>query len=253
MLISVKPYSCITHIFIREIHGGVQDTFVLDDMRKDLTISLDEEYINALLEIAEKQNSTFSALIRDIISSYIQAVSNGLIPTFLDLTESREATAKTVSSSHNLSDTIARHAVLIEDLQRRVSLLEGRATPSPIHQQISQNIPDLIALTSPAPIPPSPGGIIDSDNPPMGNIAEEALVKVQRQPVAPVIDVADMYSTKITDDKEYTQTEAAVALGVSVSTMRKYIKDKKISARKVGRSWLIYGRDIRAFKAGVTG
>ena len=81
----------------------------------------------------------------------------------------------------------------------------------------------------------------------------EALVHVQMQPVAPMMDEMQMGSMKIRTDKEYNQTEAAVALGISVTTMRKYIKEKKIAARKVGRSWLIHGRDILAHKAAAQG
>lgn len=221
-------------------------------MRKDLTISLDEEYINALLEIAENQKSTLSALIRDIFSSYIQAVTKGATPDFSDLTDAEGEVAGVLTVSTDLSGTVARHAALIAELERRVGLLEGRALNSPYQPQKSLFTPDLMALTSPVGISSS-AGVIDSDMPPVGNLAEEALVKVQMQPVAPVMDAMEMGSMKIRTDKEYSQTEAAVALGISVTTMRKYIKEKKIAARKVGRSWLIHGRDILAHKAAAQG
>ncbi|WP_204223018.1 helix-turn-helix domain-containing protein [Methanospirillum hungatei] len=225
---------------------------VLDNMRKDLTISLDEEYINALLEIAENQKSTLSALIRDIFSSYIQAVTRGDTPDFKDLTNAEGEVAGVLTVSTDLSGTVARHAALIADLERRVGLLEGRTLNSPYQPQKPMFAPDLMALTSPVGISSS-AGVIDSDMPPVGNLAEEALVKVQMQPVAPVMDAMEMGSMKIRTDKEYSQTEAAVALGISVTTMRKYIKEKKIAARKVGRSWLIHGRDILAHKAAAQG
>ena len=82
-------------------------------MRKDLTISLDEEYINALLEIAENQKSTLSALIRDIFSSYIQAVTRGDTLDFSDLTDAPGEAAGTLTTSMDLSGTVARHAALI--------------------------------------------------------------------------------------------------------------------------------------------
>ncbi|HOL40799.1 helix-turn-helix domain-containing protein [Methanospirillum sp.] len=237
-------YRSYFHSFV---YGGVQDVVVLDNMRKDLTISLDEEYINELLEIAEHQNTTLSALVRDIISSYIQSISKGVTPDFQDLTHSSGPSSGLTSPSADLSRMVARHEELIADLERRLCLLEGRAIRPPI-QQPKTLFPDLIDLTSPAAGSSLPA-VIDSDMPLPGNLAEEALVKVQKQPVAPVMDAMEMGSMKIRTDKEYSQTEAAVALGISVSTMRKYIKEKKITARKVGRSWLIHGRDILTYKA----
>ncbi len=222
-------------------------------MRKDLTISLDEEYIRALLEIAENQKSTLSALIRDIISSYIQAVTRGASPDFQDSTNAAGGAAGILPASTDLSGTVARHAALIAELERRVGLLEGRALSSPLQPQKSLFAPDLMALTSPVPGMSPLAGVIDSDMPAVGSLAEEALVKVQMQPVAPVMDAMEMGSMKIRTDKEYSQTEAAVALGISVTTMRKYIKEKKLPARKVGRSWLIHGRDILTYKASAQG
>ena len=251
--VSVKPYSSIAHIFIRVSTEVCRTWIVLDNMRKDLTISLDEEYIRALLEIAENQKSTLSALIRDIISSYIQAVTRGASPDFQDSTIAAAGAAGFLPASTDLSGTVARHAALIAELERRVGLLEGRALSSPLQPQKSLFAPDLMALTSPVPGMSPLAGVIDSDMPPVGSLAEEALVKVQMQPVAPVMDAMEMGSMKIRPDKEYSQTEAAVALGISVTTMRKYIKEKKLPARKVGRSWLIHGRDILTYKASTQG
>ncbi|WP_214034734.1 helix-turn-helix domain-containing protein, partial [Methanospirillum sp.] len=242
------------------VYGGVRDAFVLGNMRKDLTISLEEECINALLEIAENKRSTLSALIRDIFSSYIQAVTNGKVPDFSDLAAFTGETADDLESSAGLLGTVARHGALIAELERRVSQLEGRsAIPDiqpiqPVQPQTFMPAPGFTAVTSPvaAAVMPLSAGIIDSDIPLVGNLSEEALVKV-RQPVAPVMDAMEMGSIRIVAEKEYSQTEAAVALGVSVSTIRRYVKEKKIPARKVGRAWLIYGRDILAYKAGDQG
>ncbi len=245
---TIFMYRSYFHSFI---YGGVQDPVVLDNMRKDLTISLDEEYISELLEIAEHQNTTLSALIRDIISSYILSVSKGAIPDFQDLTSSSGPSPGLIPPPADLSRMVARHEELIADLERRLCQLEGKSISPPIQQQKTL-FPDLIALTSPAGGSSSPA-VIDSDMPLPGNLAEEALVKVQKQPVAPVMDAMEVGSMKIRTDKEYSQTEAAVALGISVSTMRKYIKEQKIAARKVGRSWLIHGRDILAHKAAMQG
>ncbi|NLL10054.1 MAG: helix-turn-helix domain-containing protein [Methanomicrobiales archaeon] len=250
-LVSVKPYSCITYIFIRLFTEVYETLIVLGNMRKDLTISLEEECINALLEIAENKRSTLSALIRDIFSSYIQAVTKGKVPDFSDLAAFTGETADDLESSVRLSGTVARHGVLIAELERRVSLLEGRsAIPDiqPVQPQTFIPAPGFTAVTSPvaAAVMPLSAGIIDSDIPLVGNLSEEALVKA-RQPVAPVMDAMEMGSIRIVAEKEYSQTEAAVALGVSVSTIRRYVKEKKIPARKVGRAWLIYGKDILAY------
>lgn len=233
------------------VYGGVQDFFVLGNMRKDLTICLDEECISALVEIAENQKSTLSALIRDIISLYIQAVTRGSVPDFSDLIVPAAGKVDVLTTSTDLSGTVAKHSALITELERRVSLLEGKTMSSPVQLQKSLFSPDLIALTSPVPTMSPSAGIIDSDIPLVGNLAEEALVKVPMRPVAPVMDAMEMGSIRIISDQEYSQTEAAVALGVSVSTVRRYVKEKKLPARKVGRSWMIYGRDILAYSAGV--
>jgi len=218
-------------------------------MRKDLTISLDEEQIDELLDIAENQNTTLSALIRDIISTFVQAVHQGVTPSFQDVMVPA-GPADSSSSSQGLTVTVARHGALIAELERRVSQLEGTAQKPGYPSLLTPGMPDIMALTSPVPSLPLSNMVIDSDLSPAGNLAEEALVKVRSQPVAPVMDAMEMGSMKVRPDKEYSQTEAAVALGVSVSTVRKYIKDTKIPARKVGRSWLIHGRDILTFQSG---
>ncbi|MDX8550395.1 helix-turn-helix domain-containing protein [Methanospirillum purgamenti] len=237
--------------FHSRISGGVRDVLVLDNMRKDLTISLDEEHIDELLEIAENQSTTLSALIRDIISSYVQAVQQGMTPSFQEMVGEARDVPRSSSCPPELSVTIARHGALITELERRITLLESNTHVSaPVFPSVLPTaISNTMALTSPA-THVSVTGVIDSDLPPAGNLSEEALVKTSRQPVAPVMDAMEMGSMKVRPDKEYTQTEAAVALGVSVSTMRKYIKENKISARKVGRSWLIHGRDILTHQSG---
>lgn len=218
-------------------------------MRKDLTISLDEEHIDELLNVAETQNITLSALIRDIVSLYVQAILQGKSPSFHDLVTIPGGQTGIPSCPPALSVTIAQHGALIAELERRVALLEGNTHKSVFQTVLTPTLPDIIDLTSPVPSFPVANTVIDSDLPSAGNLSEEALVKVQRQPVAPVMDAMEMGSMKVRPDKEYTQTEAAVALGVSVSTMRKYIKDKKLPARKIGRSWLIHGRDILAHQS----
>lgn len=216
-------------------------------MRKDLTISLEDNHINELLEIAEKQNITLSALIRTIIASYLQSIREGTTLVKPDLLVYSEEEGD-VAGSPTLSQTVVQHGNLIVDLQRRVTLLEGYLNKSGV-QMSGVSVSDLMALTSPVSNVTTVSGVIDTDLPQFSGLSDEALVKVPRQPVAPVMDAMEMGSMKVRVDKEYSQTEAAVALGVSVSTMRKYLKDKKIPARKVGRSWLIHGKDILSFQS----
>jgi len=221
-------------------------------MRKELTISLDEEHIDELLNIAEIQSTTLSALIRDIISSYVKSVQQGNAPSFQDLVVVPAGGHGELSaSSPALSATVARQGVLITELERRVGLLEG-TIHKPFQSALTSPVPDISTLSSPIASPISYGfgnkTIIDSDLLLAGNLSEDMLVKAPTQPVAPVMEAMEMGSMRVSSNKEYSQTEAAVALGVSVSTMRKYIKDEKIPARKVGRSWLIHGRDILAYQ-----
>lgn len=217
-------------------------------MRKDLTISLDEEHINELLEVAEKQNITLSALIRTIVASYLQAVRDGRAPVLPGILSGDE-NETLVADSSLLSQTVAYHGKLIDELQKRVAFLEGGLKKPGLQTFPSSHIPDIMALTSPALGIASGTGVIDTDLRPVSGLSDEALVKIPLQPIAPVMDAMEMGSMKIHPEKEYSQTEAAVALRVSVSTMRKYIKEKKIPARKVGRSWLIQGANILSFNS----
>ncbi|MDD1724143.1 MAG: helix-turn-helix domain-containing protein [Methanospirillum sp.] len=215
-------------------------------VRKDLTVSLEEEQIEELLEIAESQQITLSALLRDIVSSYFR--SGGREVHYRSGELHPNSVAVFGGSPSALAETVVRHDAAIADLQRRVAALEPLHKKTGYQAVIQPAVPDLMALTSPV---PGMAEVIDCDLPQSNGLSDEALVKVPKQPVLPVMDAMEMGSMKISPDKEYTQTEAAVALGVSVSTMRKHIKDGKIPARKVGRSWLIHGSDIISRQSGV--
>jgi len=218
------------------------------NMRKDLTLSLEEEHINELLEIAEKQNTTLSALIRTIVSSYLATVRQGTAPVFPETLTIPEDGGE-ISGVMLLSQTVTKQGGLIAELQRRVTILEGTIHKSAAVQTVlGTSVSDIMSLTSPV-LMSADAGVIDTDLPSVAGLSDDALVKVQRRPVAPVMDAMEMGSMTIRVDKEYSQTEASVALGISVSTMRKYIKEKKIPARKVGRSWLIHGKDILSFRS----
>jgi excisionase family DNA binding protein len=216
-------------------------------VRKDITISLNEEQINELLEIAETQKTTLSALIREIISSYFKPLtpSQQLILPVSPSSSKTESDKKTESS---LEELIEKHNVSIASLESRVSDLEAllhTKRPDFIVPLKNQGVSteEKSSVTSSMQV----NGIIDSELPDDGKLSEEALVKFHRPPVLPVMDAMEMGSMKISPDRDYSQTEAAVALNVSVSTMRRYIKEKRIDARKVGRSWLVHGRDILSF------
>lgn len=215
-------------------------------VRKDLTISLDEEQISELLEIAEKQQITLSALIRDIISLFFTSIKQGTAPDFSGVIQTTLSDLLPGSSPSDLAGTVARHDKLLADLQMRVLALENSRSHS-FQTPLTASGPDIMSLTSP--VPSIPGSVIDCDLQPHGFLSDDALVKMPRQQVAPVMDAMEMGSMRVRADKEYSQTESAVALNVSVSTMRKYIKEEKIPARKVGRSWLIHGRDILTYLA----
>jgi len=209
-------------------------------VRKDITISLDEEQIDELLEIAETRMITFSSLIREIITSFLRQSDTDKqleLPVYSTDTETKE------SDTGGLAEQVAGHDASIIRLETRVSVLEkflnvripeNGFTPD---NSFGIRVPDIQAA-------PSLSSVIDCDLSNGGQISDEALVKVQSSPVLPVMDAMEMGSMRIRPDKDYSQTEAAVALNVSVSTMRKYIKEKRIDARKVGRSWLVHGRDI---------
>lgn len=215
-------------------------------VRKDLTISLDEEQITELLEIAENQKITLSALIREIISSFFTSLKQGTAPDFSGVIQTTLSDSVSGSSPSVLAGTVARHDQMIADLQMRVLALENSRSHS-FQTPLTVSSPDIMSLTSP--VPQNTGSVIDCDLQPHGFLSEDSLVKMPRQQVAPVMDAMEMGTMRVRPDKEYSQTEAAVALNISVSTMRKYIKEERIPARKVGRSWLIHGRDILTYLA----
>ena len=51
-------------------------------------------------------------------------------------------------------------------------------------------------------------------------------------------------------NKLYTVNETARLLDVSEQTIRKHLREKRLSGRKIGRRWLIRGSNIRKFMEG---
>ena len=213
--------------------------------RKDITISLDEEQIDKLLEIAETRNTTLSAFIREIIASFL--IPSGIQQSHLaDFSPDELIGQGKPEFRSTLAKILTKHGDSINKLEARLSVMESYLhLDSP--EIVSQ--PDITSVRAESNFyhDHQASSVIDCDLPPQGGLSDEALVKIPRSPVLPVMDAIEMGSFKISPNKDYSQTEAAVALNVSVSTMRKYIKEGRIDARKVGRSWLVHGYDILAF------
>ncbi|MBN1167987.1 MAG: helix-turn-helix domain-containing protein [Methanospirillaceae archaeon] len=84
----------------------------------------------------------------------------------------------------------------------------------------------------------------EKSNPSAGNEPEED----DADSLMPVIEAVDYHAlANLDDDKEYSQTEAAVILGVTTKMIRRIAKDGSLSSRKSGRTLFFFGRDIKAY------
>jgi hypothetical protein len=211
-------------------------------VRNDLTISLEEELIAQLLDIAEKHKVTLSSLIREIITSYI----SGDQPQIRTEEEviSTQTTPDLISLKKALDralERLAAHQRLIDDCLTRITTLEGssgtRSIPAPVHQ------------AHPSDTQGTDSAVIDTDATfRSGPLSEDALVKRSPRPSAPVMTAVEYGSSaSIEDLREYSLTETAVFLMLSSGTVRKYVKEQKIPARRIGRAWFFLGKDIKAF------
>ncbi|MCH7760855.1 helix-turn-helix domain-containing protein [candidate division TA06 bacterium] len=61
----------------------------------------------------------------------------------------------------------------------------------------------------------------------------------------PPLSPKDVDMTKL-----YTVNETARLLDVSEQTIRKHLRDKRLTGKKIGRRWLIRGSMIRRFMEG---
>lgn len=227
----------------------MQDAPVI--LREDVTVSLDKGLITELIGIAEDRQITLSVLIRDILGSFSRSLESGT-----DWTRSGggigDAHASTGSvpegSDHQVSllaSQVSSHDQRIAVLEQRLMQLESGSIPYPVPMQQSP----LALPGSPFPQVSAPGiaSVIDSDGPLAGSVSDDALVKIRR-PVAPVMTSVDVNSIgRINPSQVYSQTEAAALLSVSISTLRKYVKEGRIPSQKVGRSTVFTGRDLLAF------
>jgi excisionase family DNA binding protein len=238
-------------IFCTFIPGAIMQDGPLIE-REDVTVSLDRELIGKIVGIAEIRGTTLSALVRDILGAYCRAYHAGsdwirTTPQSLrssDLSASVGSESSGVTSLADVQAWLSRHDELFAVLEQRISFLEltdgvsSRSTPV----QVRPSIPLVMQTTL------SPGSaiaeVIDSEAPVIGDISDEALVKI-RKPVSPVITSVDVSSIgRITPDQDYSLTEAAALLSISSSTIRKYVKDGRLASRKIGRNTVFKGQDL---------
>lgn len=222
--------------------------------REDVTVSLDRDVIEHIVSIAEERGTTLSALVRDILGTFCQAYRSGTdwtSPGGMLRPAEGLGTQPGGKGEETMAGVLSRlfsHDERLRSLEERMSTLEltdgvgwGRSGSSMISP-----IPSPHQMT----LSPALGqiaGVIDSDEPTPAGISEEALVKIGR-PVSPIITSVDVNSIgKIRADQDYSQTEAAALLSISPSTIRKYVRDGKLSVRKVGRNNIFRGRDLLVY------
>lgn len=228
-------------------------------LREDVTVSLRKDLIDTLLGIAEVREITLSVLFRDILSSFCTAYHNGTdwtLPDPLSGTESTPEikTGKDTYSFTRITDILSRleaHGAMITSLQSRVSLLEfqpSAALVNPLQNPLSNGISQSGYTLSTVGNMNQQPALIDGDSQHQGSVSDEALVKV-RPPVSPIITSIDMSSIgRINPDRSYTQTEAAVLLSISLTKLRKCMKEGTIPSQKVGRSIIFKGNDLLLYQ-----
>jgi len=226
----------------------MQDSPVMT--REDVTVSLDKELIDEMLGIAEVRGITLSVLVRDVLGAFSRAFRSGSDWTRVPLPISNSDLLPTSGIVEPGADQIASlisrvsaHDEMIAALQSRINRIEsGVPTPPPIPS---------FPVTSPAglSVKSSSGqsrisDVIDCDAPTHAGVSDDALVKV-RSPVSPVFTSVDVSTLgRISPTQMYSQTEAAALLNISLSTIRKYVKEGRITGQKVGRSTVFQGQDL---------
>jgi excisionase family DNA binding protein len=228
----------------------MQDSPVIT--REDVTVSLDKELIDEILGIAEVREITLSVLVRDVLGAFCRAFRSGSDWTRADLPVRENPIIPVEPGSDQMALLVSRltaHEEMIAALESRVAFIESVGSIQSPHVQAPS-----FPVTAPAGLqvnlPPGQSRIsdvIDCDDPMQGGVSDEALVKI-RDPISPVITSVDVSAIgRINPTQIYSQTEAAALLNISLSTMRKYVKEGKIVSRKVGRSHMFQGRDLIAY------
>ena len=209
-------------------------------------VALEEEQVNALIAVADKEGITLSALFRDIVASYMGEYAAAERACLWALRRQFHDTAKTTKDTEtevqgdtqgdteqpevqNLRDEVAALRELVTEH------LGHHSTTGYASQPQQQSIPHILLEDVQRSVSPSVA------------IDETVLVK-SREPVAPVIE-APAYGSfqKIVDDKEYSVDEVSAYLGLSPATVRKYARDGRILAQKVNRAYVFLGKDIRGY------
>ncbi|MFH0968790.1 MAG: helix-turn-helix domain-containing protein [Methanobacteriota archaeon] len=232
----------------------MQDSPVM--IREDVTVSLDKELIDEMLGIAEIRGITLSTLVRDVLGAFCKVFRSGTDWTCSDLPLHQPVQIPISGSVDPGADQIAfltsrvtAHDEMITSLQSRIAAIESgtfaqfphvqtpsfsMTPPTGLHANISTNQNRI-------------SDVIDCDAPVQGGVSDDALVKL-RDPVSPVFTSVDVSTIgRISPTQVYSQTEAAALLNISISTIRKYVKERKIASRKIGRSTVFQGQDLLAY------
>ena len=203
-------------------------------------VALEEEQVDALIAVADKERITLSALFRDIVASYMGEYATAERACLWALRRQFHDTAKITKETGEQGDTGQYEVQTLRDeiaaLREMINEhLVHHGTTGYVSQPQQQSIPNILLKD-----------VQTSVSPPV-TIDETVLVK-NREPVAPVIE-APAYGSfqKIEDDKEYSVDEVSAYLGLSSATVRKYARDGKISAQKVNRAYVFLGKDIREY------
>ena len=205
----------------------------------EMRVVLEEEQVNALIAIADKEGITLSALFRDIVASYVgehAAVERACLWALHRRFQGDKEESEQYESgrSHEVQMLRGEIDALRELITAHLTKHEvGWHSLKPQSHQI---------------VPPALFEDVDESvaSPPV-TIDSTVLVK-ETKPVAPVIEAPGYGSfQEIDDEKEYSVAEVSAYLGLSSSTVRKYARDGKISSRKMNREYVFLGKDIRNY------
>jgi hypothetical protein len=205
----------------------------------EVTVVLEEEQVNALIAVADKEGITLSALFRDIVASYVgehAAVERACLwALHRHLKEGSEGLDQEhggpFTEIQKLQDEISSLRKLITN-----HLANHEAGECSLKPQSHQIMPSSLFEDETA-VVTSPPVTFDST----------ALVK-ERKEIAPVIEAPGYGSfEEIDDGKEYSAAEVSAFLRLSPKTVRTYVQNGKISAQKVKGAYVFLGKDIRNY------
>ncbi|MDR2855329.1 MAG: helix-turn-helix domain-containing protein [Methanomicrobiales archaeon] len=210
-------------------------------MNVDITVVLEEEQVDALIAVADKEGSTLSALFRDMVASYMGEHAAAERACLWALRRQFHKTI-TTQETEKLDDTEQSE---VQSLRDEIAALRKLITEHLVHhnetgfisqpQEQKQNMPKTLFED-----------IQTSVSPPV--TIDETMLGKKREPVSPVIE-APTYGSfhDIEDNKEYSVDEVSAYLGLSAVTVRKYARDGKISSQKKNRAYVFLGKDVREY------